>query len=215
MDRKAKLTIILNHIILTRGFSTLSMAQLAKLAGVSRATLYLYFKNKGEIVSAVTKRHIDFISKQMQVNTENNVSVYQNIRLSMLLLTGSVSEIFLAELRREYPEMAQQLEESTDYFEKKTSQKLRELQQNNIISEEVDIDALVLQDSALVTASIRKALNGEWSFEQIKTVFLNYFVSTMKGTVSKDEESQLNFEQTKAFQKRIFSELYATFYKRI
>lgn len=213
MDRKAELTITLNHIILARGFDKLSMAQLAQLAGVSRATLYLYFKNKAEIVAAVTGRHLDFVARQLKVKHKYTVAGYQQLRLASLLLIGSVSAIFLTELRREYPKISQQLEESSQQFKQQTIQQLTKFKTKGIISDQVDVTTLSLQDEVLVTGSIHKAVTGEWTFEKIRTVLLNYFVVTMNGTIAVANQDQFDLAESQDFRDRIFAELYATFYK--
>jgi len=46
MIKRQDLVIKLNHLILIKGFQTQSMSTLAQQVGVSRATLYLNFKNR-------------------------------------------------------------------------------------------------------------------------------------------------------------------------
>ncbi len=43
------------EIFLARGFDAASMADIAKAAGVSKGTLYVYFKNKEELFSAIVQ----------------------------------------------------------------------------------------------------------------------------------------------------------------
>jgi len=45
-----------HKVFLARGFDAASMADIAKVAGVSKGTLYVYFKNKEELFSAIVQQ---------------------------------------------------------------------------------------------------------------------------------------------------------------
>ncbi len=49
-------------LFLTHGFKTVTMDQLAGEMGMSKKTIYTFFKNKGELVDACTNQLFDFIS---------------------------------------------------------------------------------------------------------------------------------------------------------
>ena len=46
------------EVFLARGFDAASMGDIAKAAGVSKGTLYVYFKNKEELFDAFSGRHM-------------------------------------------------------------------------------------------------------------------------------------------------------------
>ena len=46
------------EIFLARGFDAASMSDIAKAAGVSKGTLYVYFKNKEELFAAIVQERV-------------------------------------------------------------------------------------------------------------------------------------------------------------
>ena len=56
-------------------FTTLSVDQLAKEAGIARATFYLHFRNKGELVCYVIKE----VEKQVRAAAKNSLARFEHI----------------------------------------------------------------------------------------------------------------------------------------
>jgi len=105
MINQKDLTIKLNHVILIQGFQKLSMSKLATAVGISRASLYLYFKNKDDIVQAVVDRHLKFIAEH-PVPKQFSPATFLPIWLDSLLLMGSPPTTFTTDLRKGYPDQS-------------------------------------------------------------------------------------------------------------
>lgn len=106
----------LNQVVLIEGFQKLSMGKLAAAVGISRASLYLYFKNKDEVVQAVVERHLGFIAEH-PVPQQFSPATFLPIWLASLQLMGTTTERFMADLRTHYPEHFQAVSEAQqDYF---------------------------------------------------------------------------------------------------
>ena len=117
MTPKEELIIKFNHIILIQGFDNFSMVDLAKMAGISRAKLYIYFKNKDEIVQSVVQRHLEFLQKNPIPTKVADENLLPTI-LNSLLLMGSTTELFKTELQQAYPQMYRQFSHGYEkYFQ--------------------------------------------------------------------------------------------------
>src|ERR1700751_1136512 len=53
------------QIFLARGFDAASMMEIARTAGVSKGTLYVYFKNKEELFAAIVENECRALGKQI------------------------------------------------------------------------------------------------------------------------------------------------------
>ena len=54
------------HLLSTQGVGSLSMEAVAKLAGVSKATLYNRFANRQLLIEAVLRSQTEFFSEMLQ-----------------------------------------------------------------------------------------------------------------------------------------------------
>lgn len=88
-------------------FASMNMEDMAKLMGISRATLYKYFANKEEIFEKFTDGLVEYFEgNQLNNVTEQNLMPYfqlvfeQSTSLSLL-----VPDSFLQQLKEMYPEM--------------------------------------------------------------------------------------------------------------
>lgn len=103
-------------------FASMNMEDMAKLMGISRATLYKYFANKEEIFENFTNGLIQYIeSKQLSDVTEETLMTYfqlvfeQSTSLALL-----VPDSFLQQLKDMYPEMHSRLARTLEERNKQT-----------------------------------------------------------------------------------------------
>lgn len=104
-------------------FASMNMEDMAKLMGISRATLYKYFANKEEIFEHFTNGLIQYIeANQLSDITEEKLMAYfqlvfeQSTSLA-LLVPGS----FLQQLKGMYPEMHSRLVRAMEERNKQTT----------------------------------------------------------------------------------------------
>ncbi len=82
------------------------MDELARELGISKKTLYQYYKNKEEIVERCTKYHLDNIDKDMaEYLTKAKDPVHELILISHKLssLLSNVNDALIFDLKRYYP----------------------------------------------------------------------------------------------------------------
>lgn len=88
------------------GFKSLTMDELARELGVSKKTLYLYHKNKDEIVEKCTRYYLDNIDKDMAAYiSQAKDPVHELILISHKLssLLSNVNDALIFDLKRYYP----------------------------------------------------------------------------------------------------------------
>lgn len=61
------------HVFLAHGFDAASMGEIARVAGVSKGTLYVYFENKDELFSALVKRQCALTAERLfELDADNH-----------------------------------------------------------------------------------------------------------------------------------------------
>ncbi|MEX0379845.1 TetR/AcrR family transcriptional regulator [Leuconostoc sp. MS02] len=87
------------------GFQSLTMDEIAKLMGVSRATLYKYFSTKEAIISFMISECVEFIHKTTEITDISDfANCFQQIFEQSVLLIEYCTEIFMTEVKMAYPE---------------------------------------------------------------------------------------------------------------
>ncbi|OOF67930.1 TetR/AcrR family transcriptional regulator [Rodentibacter caecimuris] len=69
-----------DNLMAKQGFHSLSMHKIAKDAGISVGTIYLYFKNKDELIKRFAYRTIDKFLEAIAQNYDENASYFEQYR---------------------------------------------------------------------------------------------------------------------------------------
>lgn len=215
VDRKIELVDKLNHIMTANGFNTLSMNELAKRANVSRAKLYIYFKNKQEIVTAVVDRHLKFISQQLHEDFKSTVTDYVRIKLNQLLLIGAQSPIFRTELKQYFPELSIRLEQAYHTFKSSFLSVMVKLQNENVIIQQIDFENLFIQDELMIHAALSHAIDNKFNLEKAQKLLGNYLEIEIRGTVNDQSLVANAFLSNQELLKIIWQELNDTYFSVI
>ncbi|MEX0608538.1 MAG: TetR/AcrR family transcriptional regulator [Balneolaceae bacterium] len=66
---------ISRHLLFDEGYQTLSMRKIAKLAGVSATSIYLYFENKDHLLHTIIEESVEELSQAVEksVDTETDI----------------------------------------------------------------------------------------------------------------------------------------------
>lgn len=215
VDRKIELVDKLNHIMTANGFNTLSMNELAKRANVSRAKLYIYFKNKQEIVTAVVDRHLKFINQQLHEDFKSTVTDYVRIKLNQLLLIGAQSPIFRTELKQYFPELSIRLEQAYHTFKSSFLSVMVKLQNENVIIQQIDFENLFVQDELMIHAALSHAIDNKFNLEKAQKLLGNYLEIEIRGTVNDQSLVANAFLSNQELLKIIWQELNDTYFSVI
>ncbi|KRN28232.1 hypothetical protein IV38_GL001686 [Lactobacillus selangorensis] len=174
MTAAEKLTIKLNHIVLVKGFEQLSMTQLAKLAGVSRATLYAYFKNKDEIVRSVVDRHDQFI-QQHAIPTEIKAEDVPTVLLNALLVIGSTTDQFEQELQHSMPQLYRTFYQTYRHYLADLEAYYAQAEQQGIMRTDAHPHYLVFQNILNVRGTLKQVEQHHLTLEKGAHFLRDYF----------------------------------------
>lgn len=155
----------LNQVVLIEGFQKLSMSKLAAAVGISRASLYLYFKNKDEVVQAVVERHLGFIAEH-PVPQQFSPATFLPIWLASLQLMGTTTEQFMTDLRKAYPEHFQAVSESQqDYFAQLEAY-ITQGQAQKVLMDVYPADFVIFQAQTLIQGILTRVQHRQLAVDQ-------------------------------------------------
>ncbi|MBT2572171.1 TetR/AcrR family transcriptional regulator [Planococcus sp. ISL-110] len=148
----------------TKGFITLTIQDLARLMGISRASLYNFFASKEDIILEVTEIYIDYLKKTNQFINNPRFSYVQRLPTVFEQSAFSAvytSEIYLNELKSTCPDLySRKLELANERIAT-----LHSFYKNGII----DGDFNPLNPSLIVAqdeAALRKILNSSFLVDE-------------------------------------------------
>jgi AcrR family transcriptional regulator len=78
-DKRRQIIKGASEVFLAKGFDAGSMAEIARTAGVSKGTLYVYFKNKEELFDAIVSGACQLLAAQAFVFDDNDHDVAANL----------------------------------------------------------------------------------------------------------------------------------------
>ncbi|MDJ0333129.1 TetR/AcrR family transcriptional regulator [Planococcus sp. S3-L1] len=148
----------------TEGFITLTIQDLARLMGISRASLYNFFASKEDIILEVTEIYIDYLNRSNQFINNSRYPYIQRLPAVFEQTVFSAvyaSEIYLTELKSVCP----------TFYERKLALAnerlvtLHSFYENGIIDGDFNphSPALVIEQDE---ASLRRILNSSFLVEQ-------------------------------------------------
>ena len=209
IDQKS-LTTKLNHVILIEGFQKLSMSKLATAVGGSRASLYLYFKNKDEIVQAVVARHVKFI-KEHPVPVHFATATFLPVWLDSLLLMGSTTETFTTELQRAYPELYQELSGAYRIYFHQLKAYVAQGQRAQFVRDNFPADFVIFQAESLVKSVLMQVREGQLRLDRAEVYLTATLDFQLTGLLVASVQEQLDMRQVAGFEATILREFRETY----
>lgn len=94
-DVRSLIIEVAEELLAEKPFSEISLSQLAAQTGISKGTLYYHFKNKNEILFAITDKYLDEQWKELCQWTENADKDTSLHRLVKYILERDVAEVKL------------------------------------------------------------------------------------------------------------------------
>ncbi|WP_125582239.1 TetR/AcrR family transcriptional regulator [Levilactobacillus cerevisiae] len=210
MINQKDLTIKLNHIILIEGFQKLSMSKLATAVGISRASLYLYFKNKDEIVQAVVDRHLKFIAEH-PVPKQFSPTTFLPIWLDSLLLMGSTTDLFMADLRKGYPELFQTLSAAYQGYFAQLAVYVGQGQASHFFLDLYSVDFVLFQAQTLVQGVLRQVQGRQLSLDHAGKYLEDTLHFQLAGLLPRRSQEQLDEQQIAGFEATVLREFRETY----
>lgn len=113
MDYRARIAGALKEMALTRGFYAVTVDELAACAGISKRTLYRYFKSKEEIIDVVTKEFIAETGRKVMLalsSTRDPVEQVTNLIRTISEQIKVLQTPALYDLQKHYPHIWEKVE---------------------------------------------------------------------------------------------------------
>jgi AcrR family transcriptional regulator len=102
------------EIFFSRGFSKVTVDELAGKLGVSKKTIYAHFKSKDSVLDAVLERHLQDISSQVDDIIAAKTDFIERLYKLYFFISNSVYEkspLFLENLQRSRPDLWKKVED--------------------------------------------------------------------------------------------------------
>ncbi|MBY0205031.1 TetR/AcrR family transcriptional regulator [Paenibacillus cucumis (ex Kampfer et al. 2016)] len=132
------------------GFLSLTMDEISKISGVSRATLYKYFSTKDDIIEFLVHAFVQNIEEVIEEEGATRLGIrFQEIFEKSVMLREFLTRIFLQDLEQGYPEQYELLKQT---MKRRDEQQLRfyEAGQSQGIFHPVNGKLIALQDEILL-----------------------------------------------------------------
>jgi len=107
MDVKSKIIQEASELVMQFGIRTVTMDDISRNIGISKKTIYQYFKDKKELVSTVTQLHLDREERRfLEATNESKDSIHELILVSQCLREAmkDMKANILHEMQKFYPE---------------------------------------------------------------------------------------------------------------
>lgn len=162
---KERIVLAYYRLLPNRGFSRVTMDELASEAGLSKRTIYRYFSSKEEIIEAVIDSFLKMMGEKADKVLESEKQpeeIFKSI-INTLVKKGHfmVNKTVLGDLQQHYPEYWDRI----DSFRVKKVKKVIDTiykQEENYVKTHIDPQIIV----AVFTASIQAVLNPEFLISQ-------------------------------------------------
>ncbi len=145
----------LMNVYLANGFRKYTMVEIAKLLGVSKATLYKYFSTRDEILKAVVELKIAQVSEFGLFLKDRNIPFQQRYTKALktaAIEMASISYQFLQDIEELYPQLSNQVAEFADVSTILMTKFYTQGIEEGVLKEELDPNFLVLVDKIFIQA---------------------------------------------------------------
>ncbi|MCI1987507.1 MAG: TetR/AcrR family transcriptional regulator [Lactobacillus sp.] len=192
--RRAQMIAAVNETIVQTGFVSLTMNEIARIMGVSRAKLYQYFPSKDAVVAAVVDRYFQFMAQQkLPTSTapEEFVEAFATVFLQLVTLVASSSDVFRADLTRTMPERAQEFATRYREWMLNLKQFLTTGQALGAFNRSIVPELFCIQVESIVPALMNNERLVEYRLD-VHTVLLDYLRMMVSQVVSPSWQSHVD-----------------------
>lgn len=157
------------ELLETKSFNDISLAEVAKTAGISKGTLYYHYKTKGDIFFDLTDRYLseqwdDFIS--WTENKEKDTSIHRLVKyvVERNVANASFRMQLYSEAQLGNEQLRKKLSKRYDEFQHLISEKIAE--RTNLDADFLTWTILLLSDGIIVQSAI-----GNSEFDMDKYIY--------------------------------------------
>lgn len=187
----------IRHILFQEGFSHLSMDDLARQMGMSKSTLYMYFRTREDICEEILRGLLAHLRDEFEILNDEALPYFERLNR---VLTGvgeildSVSDRFWADLRySSAPDHQYLIDETQNILLDHIKIFYKEGLETGALKEGLDLDILVTTDLLFCQALLQNG-RGKMSGRSYREVLDGYFKIKTRGILA--EEISENQEET-------------------
>lgn len=164
------------------GIRAVTMDDIAKELGISKKTIYQYYKDKSELENTITKLHFDIESKRFCGLTEESKNGVHELVLLSVCLRDSIKETkmnLLYELQKFYPKAWKMYEEFKGNVMKDSIMKVIERGKNEgLFRPEIDAELIAIMRIEQVQTFLIGNLvpRNQYTLEQIQMQLFDHFM---------------------------------------
>ncbi|MFW6208659.1 MAG: TetR/AcrR family transcriptional regulator [Spirochaetota bacterium] len=169
-------------LFLSRGFTRVTTQDIASALGISKKTLYKYYRSKHEIVSTAIERNLEGLGVRIDEIVQNSEWGFNEKFTRILMLihkqVSSISEIFLEDMIRHIPDVWAKIES----FRKARvfgvlHVLMREGQAEGAVRNELDLDAVLFLLFGTINNGItpERLLQAGFPLEKIFSTLVDLF----------------------------------------
>ncbi len=171
MDIKSKIIKEASELVMQYGIRTVTMDDISKNLGISKKTIYQYFKDKKELVNTVTQLHLDTEEERFLSSVKDSKDSIHELILVSQCLRETMKDMkmnVLNELQKFYPEAWQKYE----YFKSK------------VMKETIMRTIMRGQKEGYFRSDIDPDLIATMRMEQVQTFMLNNLLPRDKYSIA-------------------------------
>ncbi|MFQ3351880.1 MAG: AcrR family transcriptional regulator [Candidatus Marivariicella framensis] len=189
---KEKIIIKATELFLSIGFKSVTMDDLAQSMGISKKTIYQFFKNKNHLISLCMKtlqKGVVKSFKQISINANNPIIELFQIKKEAMKVLGNTETAPQFQLQKFYPEIYQELKgREFDLVRDVFQESLKKGIKSGYYREEINIDFItrIYINGMRGVRDINLFPLHEFKLEKVIEDFLEYHVraiSTNKGLI--------------------------------
>jgi AcrR family transcriptional regulator len=178
------------ELFLTAGIKSVTMDDVAKHMGMSKKTIYQFFKDKNELVVALVKRKMQDDECQMEEIINKSANVIEemiNMMKGSSEIFARINPIVIHDLQKYHPDAWKEFQHfKSEFLVQKLEQLLEKGIQQGYVREDIDVKIIARMRVSQVEMGFNAAIfpHSEFSLWKVQYQMLEHFnfgICTLKG----------------------------------
>ena len=177
-----EIIIKVSEIYLKYGIKSVTMDDVARELGISKKTLYLYFKDKDDLVKKVVDYHMDLQHECMKSFTFENVNAIEELLMVSKFISNFMKQInpsVTYDIQKYYPEIWKSIvSDRMDHIFKQIKDNMKRGIKEGLYRKDLNIE--IIARIYLFRIDAAKTLDliteNKYTYEEIFNTFFNYHI---------------------------------------